>query len=179
MFKSRKKVFLNRGFTLIELLVVIAVIGILASVILASLSTAKAKSVDASIKSALNSLRSYSLIYYENSGGTFGGVIGAAVCPSVANTNPSAWSIFYDPEFKKVIQNAGTLTGGVASGSGATAAWTKTGCGGNSSAWAVAVVLKTSNTQAWCVDSSGNSRSATITADLATQAFNSSTYICN
>ncbi len=62
-----KKTF-TRGFTLIELLVVIAIIGILASVVLASLNSARDKGADAAIKSTINNVRSQAAIYYEDNG---------------------------------------------------------------------------------------------------------------
>lgn len=59
---------LHKGFTLIELLVVIAIIGILASVVLASLNSARDKGADAAIKSNLNNARGQAALYYDDNG---------------------------------------------------------------------------------------------------------------
>ena len=61
----------KKGFTLIELLVVIAIIGILSSVVLASLNTARAKGSDAAVKSNLNGVRSQAELSYDSSGNSY------------------------------------------------------------------------------------------------------------
>lgn len=58
----------KRGFTLIELLVVIAIIGILSSVVLASLNSARQKSRDARRVSDIKQLQLALELYYDANG---------------------------------------------------------------------------------------------------------------
>ena len=129
MLKNTKK-----GFTLIELLVVIAIIGILSSVVLASLNTARNKGSDAAIKANLANVRAQAEIIYDNDGDY------DLVCGANGTTQ--------DPKTLSFITAVNTASGGTAiCGKPAT---------GVASAWAIVSPLKTSGF--WCVDSTGASK---------------------
>jgi prepilin-type N-terminal cleavage/methylation domain-containing protein len=64
----------NKGFTLIELLVVIAIIGILAAIVLVSLSGAQNRARDARIQGDINQIRSLAEIYSNDVGGNYNGL---------------------------------------------------------------------------------------------------------
>lgn len=77
----------SRGFTLIELLVVIAIIGILSSVVLASLNTARQKGVEATVKSNFrNAISAAELVYDNAKPNSYTGVC-AALASMLASVN--------------------------------------------------------------------------------------------
>lgn len=139
----------RQGFTLIELLVVIAIIGILSSVVLASLNDARNKGANAAIKSNLSGIRTAAEMYYDgdsDGNGSYGSKLGI----SCANNMTGMFAV-------SSISNAISAS---IDASGATNNQTNHTCITNGSAWVVTVKLKKaegSNTH-WCVDSQGNAR---------------------
>ena len=76
----------TRGFTLIELLVVIAIIGILASVVLASLNTARDKGSDAAIKAGINNTRAQAELNYASSSNSYANVCSDATIVNIQSS---------------------------------------------------------------------------------------------
>lgn len=143
-----------RGFTLIELLVVIAIIGILSSVVLASLNTARNKGADAAIKGDLSGVRASAEVLYDTNGNRYNEAGAAAVAGADcgAAAGQIADTIFADPNIAQALTHAKTSAGG------STALYCNLPAAG--SAYAVAAPLKTT-AQWWCIDSTGVSRGAT------------------
>jgi prepilin-type N-terminal cleavage/methylation domain-containing protein len=79
--KSKKK----KGFTLIELLVVIAIIGILATIVVVNVNTARNKAKDAVVKGNMDQVRTTAEMFYDGTGaGTYTGFCADASYTNIA-----------------------------------------------------------------------------------------------
>ena len=118
---------LQRGFTLIELLVVIAIIGILSSVVLASLNSARNSAQVAAAKSELSSMRAEAEVEYNSSSQSYDEVCTTGSDPRLLYQSAS-----------------GKADGG-------------DGCTAGADAWAASIVIDdTSGAEKYfCVDSTG------------------------
>lgn len=135
----------KKGFTLIELLVVIAIIGILSSVVLASLNSARSKGADAGIKSQMSQIRSQIEISYEDNGSSYsGGATYRSSCPTVSSATKA---IFFRPPVAKIFA-------GIASNLGASLTAANSSCAATDNSYGVFIKLKSSGAY-FCIDSSG------------------------
>lgn len=143
----------QRGFTLIELLVVIAIIGLLSSVIIASLNSARSKGSDASIKSNFNSTRTQAELYYDDHSMSYASMCTADRTISAALTSAAAVT---GSSIDTTLTNAQTST--------------KLSChiAANGGAYAISAPLKANSGHYWCIDSTG--RSTDTTSLLGTSA---------
>jgi prepilin-type N-terminal cleavage/methylation domain-containing protein len=142
----------HRAFTLIELLVVIAIIGILSSVVLASLNTARNKGADAAVKSNLANARAEAELWYDSQ-------------------NPQAYTGVCAATGNNVIGDSVAAAGTAGGGTGV--------CNASATAWAASAPLKVQNQVSgssaidyYCVDSTG-------VAKLEDSALAASTYVCS
>ncbi len=129
----------HRGFTLLELLVVIAIIGVLSSIVLASLNTARDKGNDVGVKANLATLASQSALYYESHGNSYGTVDntggGSGHCSK-------AGTLFEDRTVAAAVEKADTDNGP-----------RPTICTSTETTFMVAAQM--TNENYWCVDSTG------------------------
>lgn len=157
----------SKGFTLIELLVVVAIIGILASIVLVSLNSARAKGRDASAKGSLSSMRATAEIYFDtwNSYGAVGSTDSQTLGSGALAGSPlaSALSIC---DYEEIIRLANAVYNQTQS---------ETACEVDGSAGSVSYTLSAlmNDQRTYCVDSTGYAGYTTAANGLAALPGNS------
>lgn len=127
---------MNKAFTLLELLVVIAIIGILASVVLSSLGSAREGADDVSIKASFSNMRAQADLFYSDNGDSYI-AFSEDECPTVPIVAPAVgFNVFTQTQFVRATEGLNAY------------------CASSASTWAAAAPLTDTDTF-YCVDSTG------------------------
>ena len=140
----------KKGFTLIELLVVIAIIGILSSVVLASLNSARNKGADAAVKANLVNARAEAELFADNNSTQSYDSVCALTGTNVIGDNVAAAASAGGATYS--VSDAANLSTSVAV------------CHDSATGWVAASPMKGTTTVAFCVDSTGEATSVALSA---------------
>ena len=142
-----------RAFTLIELLVVIAIIGILSSVVLASLNAARERGQDAAVRGNLDTVRKQAELFYDYYG-RYASQTGGYYAGNCLTQQTMFREIYVTGEVRTV---ADSITAAIAAAHAAGNGTKECRIDGPRQNYLVVIGLKSSNTN-WCIDSTGAAR---------------------
>jgi prepilin-type N-terminal cleavage/methylation domain-containing protein len=99
----------KRGFSLIELLVVISIIGVLSSVVLAGLSSARAKARDARRRIDMNTIYT-ALVLFQDQYGCLPIITGSTCISGYSEANAGGWDYSSQGGFLNFLSSAGYVS---------------------------------------------------------------------
>lgn len=145
----------TKGFTIIELLIVVAIIGILASIVIASTNSARNKGKDAGVKNVLKQIATQAELYYDNNQ-TF---TANSTCGLTATNPPtivtaSTTGVFNDTMVKNQLVYLGTYD----------APTSNVACYTDSTGmkWAVSITGLNNVASSYCIDNQGNNTTGKV-----------------
>ena len=169
----------NKGFTLIELLIVIAIIGILAGIVIVSLSGSTDDANDTAVRA---NLRSVATLYAEVFADNIKGISTSLSLCDNSKVKSAMDKIFEISTPTGTTRDvAGVYARPGTAGSTGIYSAAKAGCVSNDNgAWVVWSDLSSTDGNAWCIDSDGHNGERVIgtTADVYTNQITASKYKC-